>query len=1016
MRTLCILILFTSTLLWSAETAPEPPAKPEPTPTPAATVAKPESAPPPVTAKPTPAPVPSAPNPTVTPVAPVKPKPTPSVTATPAVPVKPADKPPVEKVAQPSPPAPPPIVAPDFHREVRPILEASCIQCHGIEKQKGELRLDTLHFAKKGGESGSALVAKNLAKSLLLERVNLPDDDDDVMPPKDGPLTGPQKDVLTRWIQTGANWPSGYQLYPQSERALVLRKKAEGKKIIQLEAYPPVIRLQTKEDFNSIVVQAKYDDDVTRDVTQESSFSLSQAGVVEWKDMILHPIKDGKAELKVSFQGLSKIIPVEVQGATTERPISFNLDVMPVFMKAGCNTGSCHGSARGQDRFMLSLFGYDPKGDHYRITREEGTRRINLAIPEESMLVEKPIEAVPHTGRKLFEKNSKHWQTLVGWLRDGAPEDPEDIAKPERIELFPPAALLEGADASQQMTVLAHYSDGTTRDVTPLTVFQSSNDVSAPVDKKGLISAGKRGEAFVMARFNVFTVGAQVVVIPEDLKYKRPSTPVNNYVDPLVHDKLHKLRITPSELCSDEVFVRRVTLDITGALPDKETFDGFMTDASPDKRSKLIDRLLERKEFTEMWVMKFAELLQIQTDANQGMSYKATLLYFNWLKDRIANNVPMDQIVRELLTSTGGTFVNPSTNYYQVERDGLKITENVAQVFMGMRIQCAQCHNHPFDQWTQNDYYSFASFFSQIGRKRAADPRESIIYNRRSGEINHPVHKKPMPPKFLGGETPEIKRGTDRRAVMAKWLASPENPFFARNLANIVWGHFFGQGIIEPVDDVRVSNPPSNPQLLDELAKRFTEYNYDFKKLVRDVCNSRTYQLSSATTESNKDDLRNFARSHLRRLRAEVLLDAISQVTETKNKFQGLPLGAKAIQIADGKVSNYFLTTFGRATRETVCSCEVVMEPSLSQALHLLNGEVTNNRIKQGKVVANLVKAGKTPESVLNELYARCYSRKPSSAEKANILASLVGADTPVETLEDVFWALLNSKEFIFNH
>ena len=354
------------------------------------------------------------------------------------------------------------------------------------------------------------------------------------------------------------------------------------------------------------------------------------------------------------------------------------------------------------------------------------------------------------------------------------------------------------------------------------------------------------------------------------------------------------------------MFVRRVTLDITGTLPDQKTYDEFMADASADKRAKLIDRLLERKEFTEMWVMKFAELLQIQTDENQGMSYKATLLYFNWLKERIANNVPMDQIVRELLTSTGGTFVNPSTNYYQVERDGLKITENVAQVFMGMRIQCAQCHNHPFDQWTQDDYYSFASFFSQIGRKRAADPRESIIYNRKSGEINHPIHNKPLPPKFLGGDAPEIKRGSDRRAVMADWLASPENPFFARNLANIVWAHFFGKGIIEPVDGVRVSNPPSNPQLLDELAKRFTDYNYDFKKLVRDACNSRTYQLSSATTESNKDDLRNFARSHLRRLRAEVLLDAISQVTETKNKFQGLPLGAKAIQIADGRVSNYF--------------------------------------------------------------------------------------------------------------
>jgi hypothetical protein len=334
---------------------------------------------------------------------------------------------------------------------------------------------------------------------------------------------------------------------------------------------------------------------------------------------------------------------------------------------------------------------------------------------------------------------------------------------------------------------------------------------------------------------------------------------------------------------------------------------------------------------------------------------------------------------------------------------------------MGMRIQCAQCHDHPFDQWTQDDYYSFASFFSQVGRKRGADPRESIIYNRNSGEINHPIHKKPMPPKFLGGETPEIKKGTDRRKVLADWLASPDNPFFARNLANIVWSHFFGQGIIEPVDDVRISNPPSNPELLDKLASQFTEYNYDFKKLVRDVCNSRAYQLSTRTNPSNEDDLRNFARAQLRRMRAEVLLDVISQVTQTKNKFQGLPLGARALQIADGRFSNYFLTTFGRATRETVCSCEVVMEPNMSQALHLLNGDVTNSRINQGKVVQTMLKDGKSPALIIDDLYLRCYSRLPRDNEKANLLAS-IDTENPTESLTDIFWALLNSKEFIFNH
>ena len=906
-------------------------------------------------------------------------------------------------------------VAPDFHKQVRPILEVSCIECHGVEKQKGDLRLDTLANLLKGGDSGPAIVPGNIDESILLERIFLPADDDEIMPPENGPLSSNQQDILKRWIITGANWPKGVQLFPVSKQELALRKKAESKKLVSLQIHPKQISLSTKEDFNSFVVVAKYADDVTRDVTKESTFSLSDENIVQLENHTLSPLKDGKATLKASFYNLNTELSIQVNNAQAERPVSFNLDVMPVFLKAGCNTGSCHGSARGQDRFMLSLFGYDAKGDHHRITREQGTRRINLAIPEESMLVEKAIAAVPHTGGKLFEKNSDHWHTLVNWLKRGAPEDPKDIAKPTDLELLPKSLLLEGKGAKQQMVVIAHYSDGTTRDVTSLSVFQSNNDVSANVDKNGIVTAEKRGEAFITARFDVFTKGTQAIIIPEDLKYKKPSLSTNNYIDELVHDKLHKLRIYPSELCSDEVFLRRVYLDVAGAVPDAETTAKFLKDSNANKRELVIDQLLDRKEFTDMWVMKFAELLQIRTDDNNGVSYKSTLLYFNWIKDRIASNMPMDQIVRELLTAKGGTFVSPATNYYQIERDNLKITENVAQVFMGMRIQCAQCHDHPFDQWTQDDYYSFASFFSQVGRKRGADPRESIIYNRNSGEINHPIHKKPMPPKFLGGETPEIKKGTDRRKVLADWLASPDNPFFARNLANIVWSHFFGQGIIEPVDDVRISNPPSNPELLDKLASQFTEYNYDFKKLVRDVCNSRAYQLSTRTNPSNEDDLRNFARAQLRRMRAEVLLDVISQVTQTKNKFQGLPLGARALQIADGRFSNYFLTTFGRATRETVCSCEVVMEPNMSQALHLLNGDVTNSRINQGKVVQTMLKDGKSPALIIDDLYLRCYSRLPRGDEKANLLAS-IDTENPTESLTDIFWALLNSKEFIFNH
>jgi len=485
-------------------------------------------------------------------------------------------------------------------------------------------------------------------------------------------------------------------------------------------------------------------------------------------------------------------------------------------------------------------------------------------------------------------------------------------------------------------------------------------------------------------------------------------------VDTLVNAKLRKLRIVPSELCTDEEFLRRVSLDITGTMPTMSEYDSFMADTDPQKRDKLVDSLLQRKEFVDMWVMKWAELLQVRTIANR-VEKKPMLAYYNWLKDRIASNTPTDKMVQELLSARGGSFSSPATNYYQTETETLKVSENVAQVFMGMRMQCAQCHNHPFDRWTMDDYYGFAAFFSQIGRKQGEDPRETIIFNSGGGEVRHLVGGRVMAPKFLGGATPDLA-GRDRRQVMAEWLASPENPYFAKNLANIVWAHFFGRGIIHEVDDVRVSNPPVNAELLDELGRKFTEYNYDFRKLVRDICTSRTYQLSTKTNETNASDHKNFAHSELRRIRAEVLLDCISIVTTTQDKFPGLPVGARAVQIADGNTATYFLTTFGRAKRESVCSCEVKMEPNLSQALHLINGDTSNAKIRQGGLIPTRLKEGKSVGDIVSELYLRCFSRRPTEKELASLTALVAEQQNTAESLEDVFWSLLNSREFLFNH
>lgn len=910
----------------------------------------------------------------------------------------------------------------DFVRDIQPILEFNCVNCHNADDAKGGLRFDSRDAFLKGGDGGDAMLPGKPEKSLMVELISLPKDDDDVMPSKGRLLHTHEIDKVKKWIAAGAPWPDNLVLVSKKEDDF---KGAEplpekGKKIAKVSVFPPNVNLETKRDSQSLVVMATYEDDTTLDVTKNAVFEYADPSLVELtKRNLIKPKKDGQTELTVKVPGFDVKVPVAVTGAQQDRTVSFHLDVMPIFMREHCNTGSCHGSARGQDGFNLSLFGFDPDGDHFRLTKEMLGRRINLGIPEESLLVEKSIESVPHTGGKLFEKNSPSYKVMVEWVRNGAlNDDPSTLAKPIAVELYPPKLVLEGAGATQQMTVRAKYSDGHDRDVTDLAVFITNNEPTAAVTKEGLVTAGKRGEAFIMARFETFTVGIQAIVIPEGLQYARPTVKENNYVDHLVHEKLHKLRIIPSGTCTDEEFLRRIYIDVVGQVPTEAEYLAFMGDTAADKRAKVIDGLLERKEFTEMWVMKWSELLKIRSD-NQTMSYKAALLYYNWFKDRLANNTPFNQIVIDLLSATGGTFDNPATNFYQVERDNLKMAENVAQVFMGMRLQCAQCHNHPFDRWTMDDYYGWANFFAQVGRKRADDPREQVIYNSGGGDVKHLIGGKIIPPRFLGGETPDVV-GKDRRRVLAEWLASPDNPWFAKNITNMVWSHFFGVGIIDPVDDVRVSNPATNPELLDELGKRWQNYNYDFKQLVRDICNSQAYQRSTQANPTNESDLKNFARARVRRQRAEVLLDVITQATETKNKFRGLPLGARAVQIADGTTTNYFLQTFGRAERTTVCSCEVKMDPSLSQALHLLNGDTVTTKVEQGGVVKTLLAEKKTPEQIIESIYIRTVTRKPTPEETKQLMAQVtaVGEDAAQkqQVLNDIFWAVLNSKEFIFNH
>jgi hypothetical protein len=546
-------------------------------------------------------------------------------------------------------------------------------------------------------------------------------------------------------------------------------------------------------------------------------------------------------------------------------------------------------------------------------------------------------------------------------------------------------------------------------------VMSSVDESIVAIDGKGLATSGNRGEAYLMARFSTFAVVANIISIPAEATPQEQPAPPANFIDEFMYEKYKKLRIVQSPKCSDEVFVRRVFIDTLGVLPTVEETRAFLADEAPDKRAKLIDVLLERPEISNLWAMKWAETLRVKSSGNT-IEPKGMHRYNDWLRLAIQQNKPMDELVRELLAAEGGNFSSPASNFYLVERSPTLMAENVAQVFMGIRMQCAQCHNHPFERWTMDDYYSFSAFFSQVGRKQASDPRETIIFNSGGGEVHNIRNNAVMQPKFLGGETPDLK-GRDRRVVLAEWLTSDENPWFAQNLANRIWDHFLGKGIIAPTDDVRVTNPPSNPQLLAVLGTKLTEYKYDMRMLIRDICNSNTYQASTQPTESAKSDTRNFAYAEIRRIPSEVLLDAISQVTDTQVKFSSLPLGARAVDIAGGGGGNYFLDVFGRPSRESACSCERRNEPTLAQVLHLVNGSTYTNAIENAENSLNQqLKAEATNEAIIEDLYLAAFSRKPSEGEALKMANYVTESPERKAALEDIYWSVLNSKEFVFTH
>ncbi|RFC43946.1 MAG: Protein of unknown function (DUF1553)/Protein of unknown function (DUF1549) [Verrucomicrobia bacterium] len=726
------------------------------------------------------------------------------------------------------------------------------------------------------------------------------------------------------------------------------------------------------------------------------------------------------------------IVTPPASGSQVKEARSFRRDVMPVFFRAGCNQGGCHGAARGKDGFMLSLFGYDAPGDYFRLTQEFVGRRINVAAPEQSLLLLKAIGGVPHTGGEVIAKDSPLYQTLLDWISAGAPDDPASVPEPVSIALVPDNMVFDTSRAPIPTKVIAKYTDGSSRDVTALALFSSNNPAAAKVDAGGVVTPSGRGDTSVFARFNRFTVGAEILVLPENKGFVWPNPVSKNAVDRAVYKRLEQLRILPSPLCDDATFVRRVFLDLSGSLPSRFESESFIDDPALDKRTKLIEHLLQSQGFIDMWTNLWAEWVRVKGGgyAPAATDVKAADAYYEWIREQIALNRPWDEFVADQITASGSNLTDGPANLFTMLVHDVKVTpkslaSDFSQLFTGVRIQCAECHNHPFDRWTMNDYYGWVSFFTGIRRKQGVEPREFYVFNDVSAApAKHLIDERPMPARVLGGES-AVPVGEDPRKALAAWLTAKDNPLFARNFANRFWAQLMGRGVVEPVDDLRVSNPPTNGPLLDALAQTFVDSGFNLRAFLKVILESNTYQASAASNPTNVDDTRQFSRASLRRMRAEVLLDSLVKATDGERGFSYFPKGTSAVQQyprSPGDTTRLtagdsFLETFGRSARQSVCACDTKTESTLSQTLHLVAGDTVLNQIRAGKVAERLLAKKAGPEEVIGDLFLRALSRRPTPSELSKLGALVAESQgSPVVVYQDIFWSVLNSSEFLFNH
>jgi Protein of unknown function (DUF1549)/Protein of unknown function (DUF1553)/Bacterial Ig-like domain (group 2) len=805
--------------------------------------------------------------------------------------------------------------------------------------------------------------------------------------------------------------------------------------LVKLEVLPSSIAFTGPRYDQQLVVEGTFADGHQEDLTSSAAIASSAAKVAGVdKSGLATPQGDGAATLTAVVRGHRASASVTVKDFATPAPWSFRNDVLPVMTKVGCNSGPCHGAAAGKNGFKLTLRGYDPETDYYTLTHQALARRTDSMEPAKSLILLKPTLAIPHGGGHRFDVGSPEYQVMSGWIAQGMPAPEDSDARVTDIQVLPQeASLTPGAE--QQLVVTAHFSDGRTEDVTRWAKFDSGDEGVATVDTNGHVTMHSYGEAPVTVWYQSHVTFARLRIpfpypLDEALFKKAPRY---NYIDDDILKHLAVLHIPPSAPASDSEFIRRAYLDAAGILPTRREVQSFLDDKSPDKRDRLIDALMKRPEFVDYWAYKWSDLLLVTSNR---LSNDQMWSYYDWIRASVAADKPWDQFVREVITATGNTDQNGAANYWVIHRDPLDTSENVAQAFLGITITCAHCHNHPLAKWTQKDYYGMANLFARVrlktfapgGFRTAVGPlfNDVTVYSAPTGEFTDDRFMMVLPPKPLDAKALPLEATGDTRVYFANWLTSGTNPFFARNIVNRVWRNFMGRGLVEPVDDLRDTNPSTNDALLNALTADFVAHHFDVDYLIRTIMQSATYQTSSQPLKENADDDKFGSHYVIKRLPAEVMLDAYSEITEQPEKFDGYPVGMRALQLPDTAVKSYFLDAFGRPPRQQTRESERTSVPTITQALHIINGDTLNDKLRApGGTIDMLLKLGFSDEEIVNYLYLTALSRYPTDAERAGLVKALgaaeqqktPGVDDPRRAaLVDMTWALLTSEEFMFNH